>query len=207
MNKIVSIKICGIKTFEDIEIINRYDIQYAGFIFAKGSKRELNVDRAKELRLNLNKNIKAVGVFTYTPIEEINSIADYCNLDIIQLHSNETDEDCKKANRTVWKSISIKLDENYDIGKYKQADGILFDTYKPTTLGGSGEAFNWDKVKGLSQKHFIILAGGLNESNIVEAIDTVKPQVVDICSGVETDGFKDEIKIKNIVRRIKNEVK
>lgn len=207
MNKIVSIKICGIKTFEDIEIINRYDIQYAGFIFAKGSKRELNVDRAKELRRNLNKNIKAVGVFTYTPIEEINLIADYCNLDIIQLHSNETDEDCKKANRTVWKSISIKSDENYDIDKYKQADGILFDTYKPNTLGGSGEVFNWDKVKGLSQKYFIILAGGLNESNIVEAIDTVKPQVVDICSGVETDGFKDEIKIKNIVRRIKNEVK
>lgn len=207
MNKIISIKICGIKTFEDIEIINRYDIQYAGFIFAKGSKRELSVDRAKELRLNLNKNIKAVGVFTYTPIEEINYTADYCNLDIIQLHSNETDEDCKKANRTVWKSISIKSDESYDIDKYEQADGILFDTYKPNTLGGSGEVFNWDKVKGLSQKYFIILAGGLNESNIVEAIDTVKPQVVDICSGVETDGFKDEIKIKNIVRRIKNEVR
>lgn len=207
MNKIISIKICGIKTFEDIEIINRYDIQYAGFIFAKGSKRELSVDRAKELRLNLNKNIKAVGVFTYTPIEEINYTADYCNLDIIQLHSNETDEDCKKANRTVWKSISIKSDESYDIDKYEQADGILFDTYKPNTLGGSGEVFNWDKVKGLSQKYFIILAGGLNASNIVEAIDTVKPQVVDICSGVETDGFKDEIKIKNIVRRIKNEVR
>lgn len=207
MSKIVSIKICGIKTLEDIEIINKYDVQYAGFIFAKGSKRQLSVDRAKELRQNLRQDIKAVGVFTYTPIEEINSIADYCNLDIVQLHSNETVEDCKKANTTVWKSISIKSDESYDIDKYKQVGGILFDTYKPNTLGGSGEVFNWDKVKGLSQKYFIILAGGLNESNIIKAIDTVSPQVVDICSGVETDGFKDEIKIKNIVRRIKNEVK
>lgn len=147
-----------------------------------------------------------MGVFTYTSIDEVNNIANYCNLDIVQLHSNETVEDCSRANRKVWKSISVKSDEMIDVEKYKQVDGILFDTYKPNTLGGSGEVFNWNKVKGLSQKYFIILAGGLNENNIVEAINIVKPQVVDICSGVETNGFKDEIKIKNIVRRVRNEI-
>lgn len=205
-NEIVNIKICGIRTIKDIEIINKYYIQYAGFIFAKGSKRQLSIEEAKNLRKELKKDIKAVGVFTYTSIDEVNTIADYCNLDIVQLHSNETVEDCSRANRKVWKSISVKLDEMIDIEKYKQVDGILFDTYKQNTLGGSGEVFNWDKVKGLSQKYFIILAGGLNENNIVEAINIVKPQVVDICSGVETNGFKDEIKIKNIVRRVRNEI-
>lgn len=203
----LQIKICGLKSIKDIEIINKYNINYAGFIFAKGSKREITKEHAKELINHLNPNIKSVGVFTYKSIEEINQIADYCNLDIVQLHSNESNNDLKKANRTVWKSISIKSHISLnEIEKYKAANGILLDTYKENTLGGSGESFDWNLVKGVSKKYFIVLAGGLNESNIIKAIKTVSPQVVDICSGVETNGIKDENKIKNLVRRIKNEI-
>lgn len=198
------IKICGLRTLTDIEIINKYNISYAGFIFAKGSKREVTINQAKEMKKFLNKNIKAVGVFTYSPIEEINNIADYCNLDIIQLHSNETIQDCKQAIKPVWKSIAIKSENSIlDIDKYPDVAGILLDTYKQGVLGGSGEVFNWNVVKNLSSKYFIVLAGGINENNINEAIEMVEPQVIDICSGVETNYIKDEQKIKNLVGRIK----
>lgn len=203
----MEIKICGIKTVEDIQIINKYNIHYAGFIFAKGSKREVSPQLAKELIKNLNSNIKSVGVFTYTPIEKINQIANYCNLDIVQLHSNETDDDIKRSNKITWKSVSVKSYASLNqIAEYKCANGILLDTYKQNALGGTGESFDWNLVKGLSQKYFVILAGGLDENNINQAIKIVNPQVVDICSGAETNGFKDENKIKNLVRRIENEI-
>lgn len=197
------IKICGLRTLTDIKIINKYNISYAGFIFANSSKRKISVEQAKEMKKILRSDIKAVGVFTYIPIEEINNIVNYCNLDIIQLHSDETPETCKQAIKPVWKSIAIKSKNSIlDINKYLDTAGILLDTYKQGILGGSGEIFNWNIAKNLSSKHFIILAGGLNENNINEAIKIVKPQVVDICSGVETNYIKDEQKIKNLVRRI-----
>ncbi len=194
------IKICGLKTIKDIEIVNKYDIHYVGFIFAKGSKREISIEQAKEMKKVLNPNIKAIGVFTHTPIEQINYIADYCNLDIIQLHSDESPEMCKMANRPVWKSISIKSEDSIlDIQKYNMCQGILLDTFKQGILGGSGETFDWNIVKDLSSKHFIILAGGLNSNNIKKAIEIVNPHVVDISSGVETNNTKDEQKIKELV--------
>lgn len=202
------IKICGIKTLEDVNIINRYDIQYAGFIFSKRSKRCINSEIAKKLILNLREDIKAVGVFTDTDVDEIYKIASECNLNICQLHSDETLNDCKKLKKhmSVWKSISVKsfISTDYIQNYADCVDRILLDTYKEGVLGGSGETFNWDLANNLSSKYSVVLAGGLNESNILKAIEKVKPQAVDICSGVETDSKKDEVKIKNIVRRIRN---
>jgi phosphoribosylanthranilate isomerase len=110
---------------------------------------------------------------------------------------------CAKANRLVWKAVSIKTEASLkEIEKYSGVDGILVDTYKAGSLGGNGETFNWDIVKGLSDRYFTILAGGLEADNINEAIETVKPQVVDVCSGVEINIIKDEEKIKNFVRRV-----
>jgi len=197
------IKICGLRSVRDIQIINKYDIHYAGFIFASGSKRQLTVDRAREMRKVLRHDIKAVGVFTHTSIEEVNRIADECDLDIIQLHSDESPNTCERANREVWKALSIKSEESLkDIEKYKNVKGILVDTYKAGSLGGNGEIFNWDIVKGLSDKYFTILAGGLEPDNINAAIELVKPNVVDVCSGVEIEYIKDEEKIKKFVRRV-----
>lgn len=201
------IKVCGLRSVRDIEIINQYDINYAGFIFASGSKRQLTVELAKQMREKLRSDIKAVGVFTYTAIEEVNRIAALCGLDIIQLHSDESPELCVKANFPVWKAISIKSDQSLkDIEKYA-VDGILLDTYKPGSLGGNGETFNWNVVNGVSDKYFTILAGGLDENNVNKAIDSVRPHVVDVCSGVESNIIKDEEKIKNFVRRVHNGTK
>lgn len=195
------VKICGLRSLRDIEIVNKYDIDYVGFVFAE-SKRRVSIHEVKAMGEALRKDIKAVGVFVNTPPEEINKIVDYCKIDIVQLHGNETLEECEKIKAPIWKSISVK--EKADAAKielYKNTQGILLDGIKP----GSGECFNWDLAKGISDKYFTILAGGLTTENVSNAIQEVKPQVVDVSSGVETDSIKDEEKIREFARRVKGE--
>lgn len=194
------VKICGLRSLRDIEIVNKYPVDYVGLVFAE-SKRKVSIHEAKAMIEGLRKDIKAVGVFVNTPPEEINKITDYCKLDIVQLHGNETLKECEKIKAPIWKSVSVK--EKADVAKielYKNTQGILLDGIKP----GSGECFNWDIAKGISDKYFTILAGGLTPENVSNAIQQVKPQVVDVSSGVETDSIKDEEKIREFVRKTLN---
>lgn len=198
------IKICGLKTLDDIALINKFPISYAGFIFAEGSKRQISIEQAKKMRKALRKDIKAVGVFTNTDVETINKIVKTVGLDIVQLHSDESNEDCKNINTSVWKMISVKDESSLkQIEQFQDADGILLDTYHKELLGGTGESFCWDLVKGISKQRFLILAGGLNPQNIIEAERIVQPQVLDINSGVETEGKKDRKKLEELFARRK----
>ncbi len=192
------IKICGMRRVQDIEVINQYPISYVGFIFAK-SKRQVDVEKVKKITKDLRSDIKKVGVFVNESVEKINEIVRECSLDIVQLHGDETDDDCKNVIAPVWKVISVKDKKSIEkINDYKNAVGFLLDTYSKDERGGTGKVFYWDWVKGLSDDKFIILAGGLNPDNIENAIKTVKPQVVDVNSGVENDLYKDASKIEGL---------
>jgi len=194
------IKICGLKTVEDIYIINRYPVDYVGFVLAP-SKRQITPDQAKEMGRNLYQSIKKVGVFVNTPMDEVNQIAEYCQLDIVQLHGDEKPEDCEKAIVPVWKSVTIKNQLSLEeLCHYQKIDGFLMDGAN----AGSGKTFDWHWIECFSQEYFTILAGGLSAENIHEAIRQVKPHVVDISSGVEVDGRKNEEKIKEFIRRVKS---
>lgn len=197
------IKICGMRRIEDIKIINKYPVNYVGFIFAE-SKRKVTPEQAKEMIKHLRDDIKKVGVFVNEDIEKVNEIAKYCGLDILQLHGEENNEMCKKAIVPVWKSISVKDEKSIEIIKnYNSVSGFLLDTYSKNMKGGTGKTFNWELVKELSKDNFVILAGGLTPENILEAIEIAKPQVLDINSGVETDLYKDEAKIKIVFEKLK----
>lgn len=209
INNIPEVKICGIKTKEEIEIINRFEVSYIGFIFAK-SKRQVSPERVKDIRKYLRNDIKVVGVFVDETSKNINNIINECKLDIIQLHGTESVDTCKNIIAPVWKSISVKDKKDIQIiDKYNSfVQGILLDTYHPTQKGGTGETFDWKVVRDLSDSHNIILAGGLNKDNIIKAINMVRPKIVDINSGVETNLIKDELKLKELfinLRRIHNE--
>lgn len=196
------IKICGIKSIDDIDIINNFDIDYIGFVFAKSKRKVLPKD-AFNMKKHLKKGVKTVGVFADMDISEINEIAEFVKLDIVQLHSDETDEMCKEINFPVWKSISVKSHEELiKADKFKNAEGILLDTYNKKLRGGTGESFNWKVAENFSQNYFTILAGGINADNIIEAYKTVKPHIIDISSSCETDGHKDYKKIEQLIRRI-----
>lgn len=199
------LKICGIRRMADVELVNKYKPDFAGFIFAK-SPRMITMTQAKEMISNLDDSIIPVGVFVNETIKRTAEIAEYCGLAIIQLHGDEDIEYLKEVRKAagciVWKAFRIKDKDSVEKMPLYNSDGYLADTYTSTEYGGSGKTFRWDLLDGVS-KEKLILAGGLNPNNILDAISAVRPFAVDVNSGVETNGFKDENKIKLLTERLK----
>lgn len=214
------VKICGLTRKEDIEYVNELLPDYVGFVFAK-SKRQVSLDRAKELINLLDKNIKTVGVFQNEDIDKVKNTAEYLNLDIIQLHGTENEEYIKKLYTfKVWKSLSIdavdSLDNNsllQDRVKFHQEklnrlsvyeiEALLVDSSVKGVEGGTGVSFNWDILNGLVFNKKLILAGGLNCENIEKAMEKIKPYAVDVSSGVEENGMKNYNKIKSFIEKVR----
>ena len=197
----VKIKICGIKRLEDIEMVNRYKPDYIGFVFAD-SKRKVSHDLAKELRNNLDSDIIPVGVFVDSPQDEILKLFDDGIIEIAQLHGSESEQyilDLKKKTNGELKIINaIEMTQEIDLLKYNDSssDYLLLDSGK-----GSGKTFDWSLIRKDIKKEFF-LAGGLNSENVAPAIYEFNPYAIDLSSSLETDGFKDENKIKEIMEVI-----
>ncbi len=198
------IKICGIKNEEEIAIINQFPVDYIGMIFAP-SKRQVTVEKAARLRKLIRRDIKVVGVFVNEDINKVKEIIGLCSLDAVQLHGEETVDYCSKIDCKVWKSILVSDETSLEIiESYKNvAEGILLDTYSKDERGGTGQSFNWDMVEHLSEKYPIILAGGISPENAVAAITKVKPIVLDLNSGLETNLIKDKKKIEALFYNLK----
>ena len=195
------IKICGLSRLEDIAAVNAARPDYIGFVFAP-SKRQVDMETARALKLALDPGIAAVGVFVNHPVAEIIALAAAGIIDLIQLHGDEDEATVRLLQTQTGRPVirAFRISSPADI-KETAADYRLFDTYDPSQYGGSGAAFNWDLLAGVSGDFF--LAGGLNSSNIAAAIQQVRPYCVDLSSGVETDGIKDRDKIIEIVEKLR----
>lgn len=198
------VKICGLRRKEDIEYVNMFKPDFAGFVFAK-SKRKIDLKKAADLIGLLDKKIKRVGIFSNQSISQVISIADILNLDILQFHGDETQEYLEYfKSYTLWKTIKIKTKDDLKYFEKYKVDAILFDTLSTDSLGGTGEIFNWDIIENINFNKPIILAGGLNSNNVTSAIKRIKPYAVDVSSGVETNEFKDPDKIKLFIEKVRN---
>ena len=198
----VKIKICGIKRLEDIEMVNRYKPDYIGFVFAD-SKRKVSHDLANILKGSLDSDIISVGVFVDSPEEEILDLFNDGVIEIAQLHGGESEQyilDLKKKTNNELKIINaIEMNQEVNLSEYNDSnsDYLLLDSGK-----GSGKTFDWSLIgKDLDKEFF--LAGGINSENVVQAIDEFRPFAVDLSSSLETDGVKDENKIKEIMEIIR----
>ena len=194
------IKICGIRRAEDIEEINKYpEIKYAGFVFYKKSKRCLTKEKAAELVKLLREDINAVGVFAENTVAEIKEIADFAGLDILQLHSDEDLAFCKALNGyRLWRAVRMKNVQALEDAERLPAEGFVLDGYTPE-YGGCGKIFDWSMAGNFAGSHFTMVAGGINESNIIAACRAINPDGIDISSAVETEGFKDGEKIRRLI--------
>lgn len=193
----VKIKICGIRREEDIHIINRYTPDYIGFVFAE-SKRQIDFKMAKNLKKLMKVDIPVVGVFVNQEIKYILKLYRNNIIDIAQLHGDEDEQYINQLkeiepNLKLIKAIVIKDYENLEDYENLNADYLLIDNGK-----GSGKTFDWDLVDNNINKE-IFLAGGLNNKNIKVAIEKFRPYAIDLSSSVETNGFKDENKIKEVM--------
>ena len=222
------VKMCGISKIETIPAVIEANPDYMGLVFAP-SKRQVTVDQAKTLVEELHKqyanrynrdaeqysnqtlihqeSIKTVGVFVNETVESLLKIAKEVKLDVIQLHGDEDESFIQtlkeQSNVEVWKAVQVRSAADAEAWIDSSADMLLFDAYHKDERGGTGEVFDWSSLDEFERP--FMLAGGINSTNVARAIRTVRPYGIDISSGIETEGVKDDDKIKaftNIVRTI-----
>ena len=202
-----NIKICGITNLEDgINAVN-LGADYIGFVFCE-SPRKVTPQQAKEISDKLT-GVKKVGLFVDEDPQAIVNISNDVGLDVIQLHGNESPDYCFNLVGVVdeiWKAIRVKDEASVAlIRDYKYVDAIVLDAHVDGKMGGTGKTFDWNlakQAKGLNKR--IVLAGGLDPSNIREAIITVNPWAVDVSSGVEEyKGKKSHDKMKAFIETAK----
>ena len=204
---VTKVKICGLKRAQDIEIVNKFRPDYIGFVLAK-SKRQIPLETAVTLKALLNPHIKAVGVFVNEMLSNILEYEKRGAIDIIQLHGDEDLNYIKKLKEVsqlpIVKAFRIKDEESLiqqkKLIECPVLDGVLLDAYHPTTYGGIGESFDWKLLNQIHRPYF--LAGGIGRDNIEEAL-LHKPYAIDASSKVETDGYKDEDKIRGLIEAVR----
>lgn len=204
--KSIWIKICGIINVEDALKATDLGADALGFVFYEKSPRKIAKEKAKEIIDSLPKEIVKVGLFVDELEEKVSEITSYCDFDILQFHGDETPDYCKKFPQKIIKAFRIKNKESLaNIPKY-EVDYYLLDAYSEVAPGGTGRTFNWDLAR--EAKKFgrpIILSGGLNPKNIVEALKKVSPFGVDVSSGVESSpGRKDYKKLKEFITKVRD---
>lgn len=202
----VKIKICGITNIEDAQDAVSFGADAIGFIFAN-SPRSVEPKMAKSIIENLKGEALKTGVFVNEELDKVIEVAEYCALDAIQLHGDESPEySSRLKNRQIIKAFRIKDDSSLTpIPRYKDVFAYLLDTFSKETYGGTGEAFDWSlAIKAKAFGKPIILSGGLGLHNIKEAIKAVRPYGVDISSSIEIrPGKKDTRRMEQVISAIR----
>ena len=201
----MKVKICGITNLSDAKNCEMLGVDMIGFIFYKKSSRYINLDSSLKIISKLNNKIKKVGVFVDEDIEVINDMSHILKLNYIQLHGDEDNEYIKKIKTPTIKALNgndINLDSK--IKEFSKPEFILLDNINKDSKGGSGEKFDWKNILNLDNKEKLILSGGLNEKNIINAMNT-GIKFFDFCSATEKKpGIKDSKKVKTIVKLIRD---
>jgi len=185
----VFIKICGTTSAEDALLSVSLGAHALGFIFAE-SKRKVDVETAGEIISQLPDSVMAIGVFRNESVDRIIEVVNRAGLTGVQLHGNEGPEVAAALRASVPFLIQVFTADDTRLSSVDDynVDAILLDSPTP----GSGQAFDWSRIAGLSERHRLILAGGLNPENVAEAVERVRPWGVDMVSGVEKSaGRKD----------------
>ena len=202
--KQVKVKVCGMTSLKDALVAVEGGADAVGFIFYKKSPRSVTMKTVREIVLELPPFVDTVGVFVDETAEQINKIADYCNLDIIQLHGDESPTYCKKIRRKVIKAFRIKDMQSVKKLSSFQVSGFLLDTFSENLHGGTGKVFDWNLALPAKKFGPVIMAGGLTPNNVQQAVRQIRPYGVDVCSGVESEpGIKDHKKVRAFLNNAK----
>lgn len=195
-------KICGITNLDDANVAVENGASAIGFIFYEKSPRTISINNAKSISKHLPKTIARVGVFVNHEKDFINEAISEVPLDMIQLHSDETPDFCNQFDVAILKALRIKNEASLSVMDQYDVAVFLLDTFSNDQYGGTGETFDWS-VLNRKFKTPIILSGGLNPENILDAIDAVNPSAVDVNSGVESSpGKKDFNKLKSLFKNL-----
>ncbi|WP_405118490.1 phosphoribosylanthranilate isomerase [Pseudomonas leptonychotis] len=202
---VVRSKICGITRVEDALAAVEAGADAIGLVFYAKSPRAVTVQQARSIINAMPPFVTTVGLFVDASRCELGEILDAVSLDLLQFHGDESPESCEGYHRPYIKALRVKPGDDIaaQVALYKNASGVLLDTYVPGIPGGTGEAFDWELVpEGLSKP--IILAGGLTAENVAQAVARVRPYAVDVSGGVEAaKGIKDAQKIRAFMQAVR----
>ncbi len=197
-------KICGIRDLNAAQTAAAHGASLIGFVFVP-VRREVNRDTAREIlaqiRASHSRPPAAVGLFVNESAETINETIHHVGLDLVQLHGDEPPELARQINVPVIKALRLEPGTDRDTVKstvqryLETCPAVHLDSHVPGQWGGTGVVGDWELAAELASQYPVILAGGLDPENISEAIQKVRPSVVDVSSGVETEGDKDTEKI------------
>jgi phosphoribosylanthranilate isomerase len=200
------IKICGITNRTDALSAAGCGADALGFIFYSSSPRHVTPETVRAICQDLPDGVVRVGVFVNEDASKVIEIVDFCGLDLIQLHGDEPPDYCRwfSAERLI-KAVSFQGDGDPAALADYSVRAILLDHREAGRYGGTGKQSDWNLAVRVKALYPLILAGGLHEGNIEEAIRIVAPDAVDLNSGVErTPGKKDPEKVRRIIEIIRS---
>jgi len=200
----VQIKICGITRARDARLAGDLGADAIGLNFYAHTPRCINLTQALEIMDEVAPFLTTVGIFVDPQPGEVELVLQKLPLDLVQFHGHETAGDCESVGRPYIKSIAMhdNVDLQQQAALYPTARALLLETPSDILKGGTGRTFDWQlATEKISTP--VILAGGLNASNVAQAIRTVRPACVDANSGVESEpGIKDADKVAAFIREV-----
>ena len=209
------IKICGLIDKNNAIAAAKAGADFLGLVFAP-SRRQVSTERALQIVEavhELKQRPLIVGVFVNLPAGEINSIAEYCRLDMVQFSGDESWHYCRQIERPLIKVIHIEADRTAEQvlsemekgyrSDLKQKPVLLLDAKTKDVYGGTGRTFDWKLAEEVSKKYPVMVAGGISPHNISGLIKQVNPWGVDVSGGVESGGEKDIKKINAFIKAVR----
>ncbi|WP_290579124.1 phosphoribosylanthranilate isomerase [Ketobacter sp.] len=195
------VKICGITNLPDALAAAAAGADALGFVFYEPSPRCVNIDAAKTILAELPPFVTTVGLFVNAEQAFLESVLGRLPLDLLQFHGDETEAECRQWGRPYIKALRMQegLDLVEQCQTYHSSRGILLDAFVAGKPGGTGQVFDWNTIPPGLEKP-IVLAGGLDPSNVGAAVKQVRPWAVDVSGGVEAaKGVKDHALIKAFI--------
>jgi phosphoribosylanthranilate isomerase len=198
------VKICGITQIDDARFCAEHGADAIGLVFYAKSPRAVAIDTAREILQQLPAFVTSVGLFVNPSVKQVEEVLQTVSLDCLQFHGDEDAAFCRQFGRPYIKAIRMQsgLDVAARVAAYPDAQGFLLDAYVEDVAGGTGQSFDWARVPKMDRQPFI-LAGGLHEKNVAEAIRIARPYAVDVSGGVEkSKGVKDTNKIQKFIEEV-----
>lgn len=201
----VRIKICGITRPGDAQLAAALGADAIGLVFFSESPRYLTIEKALAITAALPPFVCKTGLFVNAGEDDIRSVLDRVNLDLLQFHGEENRQMCERYSKPYIKAVRMQKTTNLtQIARdYESASALLVDTFVEGVQGGTGKTFDWSLIPEDAGKP-LILAGGLTADNVADAISRVRPYGVDVSGGVESDkGIKDANKLAEFIKEVR----
>lgn len=184
------VKICGLTSVEDALQAAELGADAIGLVFYPRSSRALTAQKAGSIRKALPVFVNVVGLFVNPTEADVELVLKHVHLDCLQFHGDESPAFCASFGLPYMKAIRVRPELNLlsEISRFSNSSAILLDSYDKHVAGGTGTSFDWSIAQQCvaQSEAKIVLAGGLDASNVAGAIHQVKPYAVDVSSGVES---------------------